>query len=479
MGTDNAKANVKTKYQVIADALEQQIELGRFDIGEKLPSIRQLASNFNVSKNTAINALQQLESKSLIEANPKSGFTVKHNLQSSLPVSPVFTSIRPNRISIPELLQDVISRGAAFDIKPSAPLETEYGLIGKLHQKINKSMRTQSVRNSRYYDDPKGNLSLREQIAQRYARLGLTVDREDICITAGCQHSLCLSLMATCKPGDNVVIESPGFYGVIQLLEELQLNAIEVPCHNLSGLDIELLRDVLEKYNVRACVVTPAFSTPTGACMPDENKVQLLSLAQRYDFAVIEDDIYGELGFKFRPKPIKFFDVDERVILCSSFSKSLSVDLRTGWIIGSRWEKRIQRLKMVTHLAGSQAIQMGLSEFISSGNFTRYLKQRTIRLEEYRNALARTLHQEFGASVRYTLPLGGLSLWVQLPNDTNTLALYYRALEHKIVLTPGALFSSQDNFSNFLRISFCHPLTPERASAIHTLHTLTKRKKQR
>lgn len=472
MGTDSVKHRETAKFEQLANLLQQKITEGHWQVGDKLPSIRQLARDFSLAKNTVISALQLLESHAWITAIPKSGFVVQRRVDFIPPQTPLFEAIKPSKVDVPELLQDVIARGAAFDIKPSEPLETEHSTVIKLHRAINRHMRTQSTRKSLYYGDPLGLDELRAQIALHYARLGTASSASELSITAGCQHGLLLALMATCSPGDNVMIESPGFYGVIQLLNELGLHSVEVPCHSISGIDLDKAEYVLSKYNIKACVVTPAFSTPTGACMPDEHKQRLVALANQYDFAVIEDDIYGDLGFDFRPTPIKAFDTENRVILCSSFSKSTSRDLRIGWIMAGRWQKRVQRLKLVSHLAGNQAIQEGLNEYIASGDFLRYLRIRAQQLKQQRDALVNVLVHLWPEDVRFTHPQGGLSLWLELPAHVDTLALYQTALKHHIVLTPGNLFSSQNDFSRFLRLSFCHPMTSGRIAAIQYLKGL-------
>ncbi|BDX06619.1 PLP-dependent aminotransferase family protein [Planctobacterium marinum] len=462
------------KYQQIAQELEAAITKGVYCPGDKLPSIRRLADDLKVAKNTVIAALYQLESKNLIEAQPKSGFTVCSVIHPNPPESPEFETISPAIVQTPELLREIITKGAAFDIKPDETPEPENRLISKLYRLINKTMRKNSARNVSYYDEPEGAVVLREQIARHYSKVGVSLNRNQIAISGGCQHALFMALMATCKPGDNVVIESPGFYGVIQLLDELGLNAIEVPCHNISGIDVNTLQRVVSEYDVRACVVTPAFSTPTGACMPDEAKQTLALLAEEYDFAVIEDDIYGDLGFHFRPKPIKHFDNHERVILCGSFSKSLSRELRVGWISGARWHNAICRLKLVTLLASNSSVQLALAEFMASGDYQRYLKQRVQQLEQNRNALLSYLQNQGPEEIQYTSPIGGLCIWVKLPAQLDTVSLYHKALEQGIVLAPGALFTSHNDFSNYLRLSFCHPLTESRAQALKILMLLTE-----
>jgi DNA-binding transcriptional MocR family regulator len=100
-------------------------------------------------------------------------------------------------------------------------------------------------------------------------------------------------------------------------------------------------------------------------------------LANQYDIAIIEDDMYGDLGFIERPVALKVFDIQQRVILCSSFSKSLSRDFRVGWVAGGRWQNQIVKLKLVTSLANNQAIQIGLANFILKGELTHHLYQKT------------------------------------------------------------------------------------------------------
>ena len=469
MGTDKKPHAHQPKYAACAAALERMIKEGPISPGERLPSIRQLTVTFGVSKNTVIHALNVLESAGVIEAKAKSGFIVSQILTIKPPSEPTFDVIQPAKVTIPELLQDILMRGAAFDIFPLEKPEPLPALLNKLHRHINRHLRTQAVKKSLYYDNPQGSSELRTQIANHYRQRQLTLEPNSLCITSGCQHALFLALSATCRAGDNVIVESPGFYGVTQLLDHLRLHAIEVPCKNNGGIDVGLIGDVLTRHKVAACVVSPAYATPSGASMSESSKRTLVMLANQHDFAIVEDDIYGDLSFRQRQTPLKAFDTDDRVILCSSFSKSLSRDLRIGWVAGARWHNAIVRLKVVNQLSTGQAVQGGISDFIQSGDFGRFLRQRVNTLEQQRDQLVLALHQYWGQSAKFIVPRGGLSLWIELPKRVNTLQLYAAALADNIVITPGALFSVEKDFSHFLRLSFCHPLTDGRRNAIKIL----------
>lgn len=112
----------KTKYSDIVNALDSDIMANILQPGHKLLSITRLSRHYNVSKNTIIRALHILESKDKIEARPKSGFFVKHQVKREQPSAPSFSNIEPSRVQVPELFQDIMLRGAAFDIMPGEAL---------------------------------------------------------------------------------------------------------------------------------------------------------------------------------------------------------------------------------------------------------------------------------------------------------------------------------------------------------------------
>ena len=465
----------QTKYGDLVQYIENDIMTGILQPGHKLLSITRLSEHFAVSKNTVIRALHLLESRDKIEARPKSGFFVKHQVHREQPTAPSFHNIEPSRVLVPELFQDIMLRGSAFDIMPNDVLPPPHALMCKLHRNINKAIRTQATQRAMYYDEPLGLYALRDELREHYSSAGVSISSTDLCITSGCQHALFLGLTATCVKGDNVVIESPGFYGVIQLLEELGLNAIELPSHSVSGIDITVLREALDKYKITACVVSPAFATPSGSCMSEDNKKALIQLANENNFAIIEDDIYVDLGFTSRPKPIKAFDTEDRVILRSSFSKTLSRDLGIGWVMGARWQSKINKLKLVSNLACSQAMQAALAKFMQDGDYKRHLAYKRSTLLVQRDQLVQALNKYWKGELKFTIPNGGLTVWLELDPAINTGDLYNAAATQKIIIAPGALFSLAPNFTHFMRLSFNHPTLGNREKAIAKLSSIVSK----
>ena len=462
------------EYQKLVKTIEGHISQNRWRAGEKLPSIRQLAEQYGRSKNTVIKALHSLEASKKIEARPKVGYFVASPKPSNSPSKTAQLLSEPTEVTVPKLFLDIMNRGAAFDITPKIEQASPSSHLINLNRQIGRALRQQPVSNAMYYDTPLGNPGLRKELSNRYRAIGLDLDPQQIGITSGCQHSLFLALMATCKAGDNVAVESPAFYGVLQLLEQLNLNVVEIPSDPETGVIVDAIDEICGRWKIKALVLSPAFATPTGATIPEENKKSIIQLANQYDLAVIEDDIYGDLGFDNRPTPLKAFDNQDRVILCSSFSKSLSRDIRLGWISAGRWQEPITCLRMVSQLAASQAVQRGVTQFMAEGHYRRHLSCFQQQLKQQRDQLASVLVNHWPSNIKYCLPHGGLALWIELQQPFDTIELYKTALKENIIITPGALFSASSNFNHYLRLSFNHAFIGQRKKALLRLGQLVK-----
>ncbi|OPX55317.1 DNA-binding transcriptional regulator, MocR family, contains an aminotransferase domain [Oceanospirillum multiglobuliferum] len=458
------------RYEALENELREQLLNGRYRNGERLPSIRTLCADYGVSKATVLHALHRLESDQWVVAQPKSGYFVQLPTIKSPKPNKVDTPVAPAPVTVPAIFRDIMGRSAAFDILPADGFAESSQHLVLLNRLISRRLRTHPEQKANYYDEPAGKIGLREALTELYRQRLLNTTPEEICITSGCQHALFLALMATCKRGDTVAVESPAFYGVLQIMEQLELNIIEISADAEMGLDVTELAEKISRWPIKACVVSPNFGTPTGSQMPLASRQRLLQLALQHQFYVIEDDIYGDLAFGSEsPAPLKALDEHQQVILCGSFSKSLSRDLRIGWIMGAALQDKLVQLKLITQLASPQAVQGGLAQFIAEGHYRRYVAQYKQRLREQRDQLLYELKQHWGDKISYSQPKGGLCLWVELPAHIDTQISYQGLLEQGVVLTPGVLFSAHGLYHNYLRISFSQPLTTRRRAALHQL----------
>ncbi|WP_028108512.1 PLP-dependent aminotransferase family protein [Ferrimonas futtsuensis] len=456
------------RYQQLASFLNQQIQQGLWQPGERLPSIRSLSQQHGLAKISVQKALHTLEAVGLIEARARSGYFVAlRKPGAKAPGKPAETI--PSEVNVPVLFQEIMARSAAFDLCPWAPVDAPDPHLLLLNRHLSRALRQQPTRKAAYYGDPEGLPALRDQLAARYRSRHCSLAVDQIALTSGCQNSLFLALMACCRPGDTVAVESPAFYGVLQLLQQLGLKVVELPASPEFGIRAEDLENAIKRWQVKVCVVTPSYATPTGATLPAEEQKRLVALTEKYPLTLIEDDIYGDLGFHLQTEPLKRFDTQGRVILCGSFSKSLSRDLRLGWICGGRLHSRIVQLKLINQLSGSQAVQEGVASYLAEGHYRRHLMAMRQKLARHRDQLLESLQQDWRGYYTATEPEGGLALWLELAPGIDTKTAYRPLIEQKIVITPGSLFSTTNRFDHCLRLSFCQPVTGIRRQAISSL----------
>lgn len=461
-------------YRQLLRELTEEIYSGRRPAGTRMPSIRELSDERGISKSTVLNAYDRLEAEGLITARPRSGYYVEgRQAQDPLAIKTPLVS-RPESMPLPvtsaQILVDIMQRGAAFDLVGESARE-----LGNdtLRRSLARAQRRQTTGEQDNYDTPEGMLGLRSLITGRLHLGGSNIDPDGLVITSGCQHALLLALMATTRRGDVVAVESPGFYGVFQLFEVLGLKALELPSSPESGLSPEGFELALQHWDIKALVVSPSYSTPTGASMPEANKQRILSLAYSRNLPIIEDDIYGELSFnEQRPRTLHSYDHRGLVLLCSSMSKSLSRDLRIGWIAPGLFKEQVTQLKVATSLASSRAQQQGLTDFLTEGGFDRHLRVRRGTLRQQYQQLLELLGRYLPMMESCSRPQGGLTVWVELPEAVDSLKLYKAGLQRGIILTPGRLFTAQERHRNALRISFAFPWTKPRVEALEVLGKL-------
>ena len=313
-------------YKKLAETISEQIRQGVYKPGDKLPSVRKLSQQHHVSIATVISAYTQLEDQCFIEVKPKSGYYVKSLSQLNIHTPKLKQAIAsPLPATSSQLVMDVMHNSADnrnISLGAAIPAH-DYPIITQLRKTFAQIVRSEPFLGIGY-DSSKGSNVLRQQLARRAITAGVQVNPEEIVITSGCQGAINLCLRSLCQPGDIVAVETPSYYGLLQLMESLGLKAIEIPSDPITGMSIEALKLALEQWPIKAVLSVPNFSNPIGSLMPEENKQKLIDLLNEYDLPFIEDDIYGELAYSDnRPKTVKAYDTEGRVLLCSSVSKSI------------------------------------------------------------------------------------------------------------------------------------------------------------
>ncbi|RBA23329.1 PLP-dependent aminotransferase family protein [Herminiimonas fonticola] len=446
-----------SKFEALAQQLQQQIAAGVLRPGDRLPSVRQICATRHLSPSTVFQAYYLLESRGLIHAVPRSGYFVAARAGGVLLAEPRTSDPQPGSqaVEVNDLICTILGSALARDIVPlgSAFLNPALFPLDRLRRALVSS--TRRLKPWNMVDDlPPGNLRLRREIAKRYLRQGMAVDPDEIVLTNGAMEALNLCLGAVARPGDAVVVESPTFYIALQALQHLGLHAIEVPTHVREGIDLGRLAQVIELYHPKACWLMTTFQNPLGSLMPDTKKRDLVELLARHDIPLIEDDVYSELyEGKVAPLPAKAFDHRGLVLHCSSFSKCLAPGYRVGWAAPGRWVRDVQRLKVMTSLSGSIPAQAALAEYLQAGGYDHHLRGLRLSLQAQRASLFDAVTRNFPDGTLVVRPAGGYFMWLELPIGVDAMALYRAALAQGISIAPGPMFSARAEFQHHIRLT--------------------------
>ncbi len=439
-----------TPYLNLAELISSRIEQGLYGPGERLPSVRTLSNEHGVSLTTVQQAYRVLEYSGLAIPRPKSGYFVPTDRRvAPLPQMgrPV---LRPVDISQWDMVQELMRFDQSTDIvqlgcgMPDISVPTLKPLLTAM-SRISRSGESTSLQ----YNHLQGVLGLREQIA----RLSIDSGR-------GCQEALAIAIRAICAPGDIVAVASPSYYGMMQILKAVGLKALEIPTDPVTGMNLEALEMAMEQWPIKAIQLTANCNNPLGYIMPDDRKLKLVRMAQRFDVPIIEDDIYGDLSHRYpRPRSLKSFDEDNRVVLCSSFSKTVAPGLRVGWIVPGRYLPQVLHMKFIGSGSTATQPQLAVAEFIAKGNYLLHLRRMRKQYKRNSELMIEWVNRYFPAGTRVSQPQGGF-------RSSTTHALNRLLEAQEVQVANGNIFSAAGKYRNCLRLNFANPPTSKVEKAV-------------
>lgn len=432
-------------YQQLAERLMKLIGEGSLPPNQKLPPIRKMAEGFGVNAVTVVAAYKYLESKQMVYSRMGSGTFVSPLLIEDIPAPVVRGNLQnfeaglsfENAInfantSLPHELFPVEAFKEAFD----QVLEREKGGAFR-------------------YTDSMGYEALRRQLCRYLESYGIQAAVDGVQVISGAQQGIDIISKAMVAYGDVVFVESPTFYGAVGAFLSRGAKLIEIPMEQ-DGMKMDLLEDYLKLYHPRFIYMMAYFQTPTGISYSMEKKRRLLELAERYDTYIIEEDDFYDFHYtKETVVPLKALDYKNRVVYIKSFSKILMPGLRMGlMVLPKRIHQGVMEAKYTTDIFTSGFIQKALELYLRENGWESHAKEmRRFGGEKYRTTISFAKKYLAGRCV-YTLPGGGVSLWIGLPEGIGAEAFCSRMLEKNVILTPGSQFEISGKDSNHVRLSF-------------------------
>jgi len=421
--------------QRLADSLERQIRDGAYKVGEKLPSLRELAELHHYAKNTVVTAFEILVSRGLIEPRRGSGYFVTERSARNVADDEAGSLGRAMDIAwlMREQLKaepDALAVGDGFP-----PVEWLADVrLDKYHHKVVRTGLGSLFR----YGSRFGYAPLREHLVRKLADFGIGAEPAQIVLTHGANEAMDIVIRYFVPPGGTVLVDDPGYYPLFGKLKMAGAQVFGVP-RLADGPDLEALEQLLNHHRPRLFFTQSLAHNPTGSDLSAGKAFRVLQLAQKYNLLIVENDPLAD----FKPTAatrLSALDQVERTLYVGSFSKSFSAALRVGFIAcGADVASDLADLKALIHVSSSEYCERTVDIMLSEGHYQRHLKGLRHRLGEA-TAKAQTILEAAGANV-FAKTTESLYLWAKLPGIPDSLELAKALLPQKIMMAPGRVFS--------------------------------------
>jgi DNA-binding transcriptional MocR family regulator len=437
-------------YLQIVTQIKQQISNGSLPPGTRLPPVRSLAEQLDLTRLTVHSAYSELQADGWVEATVGRGTFVSHPPQPPSPPPTLGRNVTPDGV-----MSDMLQLNQISGIRALGQADPDAALfpVDEFWQCLD-AVRSQGAELMRY-GTPQGDVALRIALTDLLRDRGVDAMPDEIIVTAGVTQSLSLIARALAEPGDYVLVEQPTYLGLLNVLKAERLQPISVPLDQ-HGPQLDAVEHLIAKYRPRFFYSVPVFQNPSGTVMAPDRRRDLLELAARFRLPLVEDDIYGRLSYDKPAPPALLADDDSgQVIYTSGVSKMLMPGLRIGYLVAPpALRGPIVSLRRATDLYGQSFAQRALAEFLQRGRLSAHLRRVMPHYRERRDTLLRSLDRWMPAGVSWTRPTGGFSCWLSLPQHAALDGLYRMALDRGVAYTPGEVFLAQPDDCQHMRICF-------------------------
>lgn len=305
------------------------------------------------------------------------------------------------------------------------------------------------------YGITEGYQPLRQYISDRYRhRQRLDIPPENILITSGSQQALDLIGKVFLNPNDTVLLERPSYLGAIQCLSMFQPRFMGADMEE-DGVSLDQVMEAFWDRYVKLFYCIPNYQNPTGVCYSTQKRMEIAKIIRRSNTMLIEDDPYGEICFDdAQPDPIKSYN-PEQTILLGSFSKTIAPGLRLGWIAAEKEiVDKLTKMKQASDLHSNYLSQRILHHFLTEHGMEQHLGSLKSFYKSQRDKMVALIRQYLPSEIQFVEPLGGMFLWLTLPENVNAHEVLYEAIQTNVIFVPGDNFYYSDGVKNTIRLNF-------------------------
>ena len=424
-----------SKYIQIYNHIKKMIVGGKIKEHEKLPPIRKLANFINVNNATIVKVYELLEKEGYVYKIIGSGtFVSSMNIKEEVNL---------------ENYKDMIHFDSGNPSKDMFPLDNFKAAINMALEKDGASIFE--------YDEGKGSEELREELCTYLRKKKINTNKNNIQIISGAQQGIDIVCKGLINYSDVVFVEEPTYNGALEVFKSRGAKIITIPMLD-DGIDIGILKLKLEKIKPKLIYVMPNFQNPSGISYSEYKKKKLIELSEEYDFYILEDDFISDFDFDSKDsRPLKSYDMKNRVIYIKSFSKILMPGLRIGIVdIPRELQKKILWAKYSSDISTPGLIQKSMYYYMKYFNWEEYLKSiDKVYTKKYRKTKV-LLEEKLGDKLKIYKSQGGLNFFIELPRGYSSQAFYNFMLEKGVCITPGTYFFDNIMDDRFLRINIAN-----------------------
>lgn len=456
-----------TLTQQLAERLAERIRTRLLPAGARLPSVRECARQQGVSPYTVVAAYDLLQAQGLVEARPQRGFYVRDIVQNPLQMPEGKAHIAINegavntpvgippgtRINATMLIRGMFVESVAGKPQPGAGvLPAEWLDAGFLVAAMRKVTSGQALRESLVrYGEPMGDSRLREALARRLQRIGIAAGPGQIITTLGATQALDIVSRALLQPGDPVMVEEPGWAVEYARLAAMGMRVLPVP-RGPEGPDMAVMQRYCETMAPKLYVSVSVLHNPTGYSLSAASAHEVLQMAQRHGFYVVEDDSYCHIAPDHAPR-VSVLDRLQRSIYISGFAKVLVPNWRLGYLAAPpELVERLLDTKLLSTLSTLSTptpMEQALALCMEQGQLRRHAERLRQHLAQART---RSVALAQAAGCRFVAEPAGMFGWVDTGVDTEVLTQLL--LDQGYMIAPGAMFHASRGSSTCMRINF-------------------------
>ena len=451
-------------YQAVYRYMISLINEVSTDARVKLPSLRQLAGRLNVSISTIQYAYSLLEKEGRVYSVAKSGYY-------AWPMS-----TNPLAWAGGDLLDRLYAaaRGPGMLVLSG----DEPALLGNLDGtllRLERELVRQYPLHLQPWSQACGVWELRAALAARYTSSPTRCwHADDVYVGADLRGVLAILIEVLGLRGTTVIVESPCDWLILRLLQDAGVRVIELPWTPDGQMDLATLDQLLRNEPVHLVLLSSAVSLPSGVALTAQSCMGVAQLLDRHGCWLLENDTFGELGFKTSQTTLRERVDPERLMVFSTFEKILGSEAPYGYLLSRRMSSELQRQFLLRSFRLSSIRQRAIARLYQSGRIDQHLRALRQQLHERSLLVGESLQQHLGGQVTYRMPAAGATFWLGASRPVDMRQVFQRMLSRQVVVAPGELFSLSGLHHQHMRVSHTfdglHDLDLALVALSETLH---------